>query len=139
MIEALLRPVPVYVKVYANRLVLKRIDAVGEPVTIVPETPFTTERLLIGRFVVATEALKLGFKKVAGDRWSPFGTFARVIIQPKEKLEGGLSEVETRLFHELAAQAGATKVVVWTGDDLSDAAAAERLSGGAFPPAQARR
>jgi rod shape-determining protein MreB len=129
MIEALLRPQPVYVKIYSNKLILKAIGAAGDPVTISPETPFTSERLLIGRFTAAVEAMKRGLKQVSGQRFAPFGVFARIVIQPKEKLEGGLSEVETRLFQEVAQQAGATRAVVWTGNDLSDDEAARLLAG----------
>lgn len=37
-----------------------------------------------------------------------------------ERCEGGLSQVEERVLHELAAGAGARKVVVWVGAELSD-------------------
>jgi rod shape-determining protein MreB len=52
-----------------------------------------------------------------------------VVIHPLEKIEGGLSQVEERLFHELAVGAGASKVVVWAGAPLSDAEVAAKLQG----------
>lgn len=44
-----------------------------------------------------------------------------VVIQPLEMIEDGLSEVEERVLREVAASAGARKVVVWVGHELSDA------------------
>jgi len=42
--------------------------------------------------------------------------------------EGGLSEVEERVLRELAMCAGASKVVVWVGHELSDAEVKEKLN-----------
>jgi len=54
-------------------------------------------------------------------------TIPRVLIQPLEMTEGGLSEVEDRLFRELALGAGARKVVIWVGKELSVIEAQEKL------------
>ena len=37
-----------------------------------------------------------------------------------EMIDGGLSQVEERAFIELATGAGARKVVLWIGHELSD-------------------
>ena len=44
-------------------------------------------------------------------------------------IEGRLSEVEERVLRELAMGAGASKVVVWVGHELSDAEVQEKLDG----------
>lgn len=109
----------VYVQVYPNRFVLKRLEAGARPVTLEADEPFTTERLLVGQFSIAERLLRQGLKAVFPARWLSPGPV--VVVHPMEKVEGGLSEVEDRLFRELAAGAGAWKVVVWTGHELSGA------------------
>jgi len=52
-----------------------------------------------------------------------------VVIQPMEITDGGLSEVEERVFRELAMGAGAAKVVVWLGHELSDLEVKGKLDG----------
>ena len=119
-----LLPKNVYVKVYENRFVLKVLEEGALPVTVNPTESFTTNRLLVGQFAVAESALRKGIKDAFRSRW--LSASPVVLIHPIEKVEGGLSEVEERVFRELAASAGARKVVVWTGPELSDAEA-ERL------------
>jgi rod shape-determining protein MreB and related proteins len=52
----------------------------------------------------------------------------RIVIHPLEMVEGGLSEVEERIFREVAISAGASKVIVWVGKDLNDAEVKEKLN-----------
>jgi rod shape-determining protein MreB and related proteins len=47
----------------------------------------------------------------------------QVVIQPVAMIEGGLSEVEERIFKELALGSGAFKVVLHVGAELSDSEA----------------
>ncbi|MBA6390965.1 hypothetical protein H4J38_09285 [Colwellia sp. BRX10-3] len=72
--------------------------------------PFTTTRLLIGKFFVAESCLKNAVKE-----FGAIGFFKRapkIIIQPHEFLEGGLSEVEDRVLREIALGAGAREAHV---------------------------
>jgi hypothetical protein len=116
----------VYVKVYENRLVLKKLEDGARPITVTANEPFTTKRLLVGQFAAAERSLKRGFKELFSSNWlSPSPV---VVIHPMEKVEGGLSEIEDRIFRELAAGAGARKVVVWLGHELSDAEAKQRAA-----------
>ncbi len=55
--------------------------------------------------------------------------YAPAVIHPLATLEGGLSQVEERLFQELARGAGASKVIVWVGAPLSDAEVLVKLRG----------
>ncbi len=56
-----------------------------------------------------------------------FAAKPRLIIQPLEMTEGGLSMVEERVFLELGAGAGARHVKVHVGERLSAQAAAALL------------
>jgi hypothetical protein len=117
---------PVYVRVSKNRLRLKNIDS-GAEADVMSTPGFTTTRLLVGQFRGAQTALKEAMGKVIGK-----GLFAGspgVVIQPLEMTEGGLSEIEERVFRELAIGAGAAKVIVWLGHELSDSEVRGKLDG----------
>ena len=108
----------VYVKVYENRFVVKLIGSEQAPVTLMSHEKFTTTRLLVGEFAIAEKLLTKGIKDLFQN--SLFPPSPLVVIQPMEKTEEGLSQVEERILKELAAGAGARQVVVWVGDELSD-------------------
>ena len=115
-----------YVLVKRNHFRVRHIESNSEA-SFVAEPPFTTTRLLVGHFVNAESLLKRALKQV-----SKAGLFAgspHVLIQPLEMLEGGLSQVEERVLREAAIGAGASKVVVWVGHQLSDAEVRAKLNG----------
>lgn len=116
----------VYLKVLPNRFELKHIES-GKLVVEISNEPFTTHRLLVGNFTSASRTLKLGMKRLHERRW--FAPSPIVVVQPMQHTDNGLSEVEERVLRELAAGAGARRVIVWVGHELSDAevtAAAKR-------------
>lgn len=117
---------PVYVRVFANRFVLKRLAGAEEtPVTVLSPAAFTTARLLVGEFAIAERVLRQALRNLEKRPWlrsSPV-----VLLHPMEQVQGGLCEVEERIFRELAIGAGARKVVLWIGPELSDAEALARL------------
>ena len=82
--------------------------------------------MLVGNFTAAQSCLK---SLLAQARGSGFALSVVVLIHPLEKIEGGLSQVEERLFRELAVGAGASKVLVWIGATLSDSEVIEKLKG----------
>ncbi|MGB6136004.1 MAG: hypothetical protein WBG74_05440 [Shewanella sp.] len=95
------------VDVYSNKMVL---SSEGRSMTFHSKEPFTTTRLLIGKFYVAEECLKNAVKE-----FGAIGFFKRapkIIIQPHEYLEGGLSDVEDRILREIALGAGAREAHV---------------------------
>jgi hypothetical protein len=95
------------VDVYSNKMVL---SSEGRSMTFHSKEPFTTTRLLIGKFYVAEECLKNAVKE-----FGAIGFFKRapkITIQPHEYLEGGLSEVEDRILREIALGAGAREAHV---------------------------
>ena len=82
--------------------------------------------MLVGDFTAAQECLK---KALSEARGSGFALTTAVVIHPVERIDGGLTQVEERLFYELAVGAGASKVVVWVGAPLSDAEVISKLKG----------
>lgn len=107
----------VYVKVTKNQFWVRHIEHQKEAFETALES-FTTNRLLIGEFTTAEKYLGRAIKKVYEGKW--FSASPVVIIHPLEMIEGGLSQIEERAFMELAAGAGARKVMVWVGHELSD-------------------
>lgn len=114
-----------YVKVRKDVLEAKNLSFDEGWQTMHPPQPFTTERLLVGKFSVAEPALTHLITTVAPRSF--IKQSIRVVLQPMECIEGGLSEVEERLLKELALSAGAFKVVIHTGPELSDQQAKQLL------------
>lgn len=107
----------VYVKVTKNQFWARHIENQKEALETALE-PFTTKRLLVGEFTTAEKHLSAVIEKVHKGKW--FSTSPVAVIHPMEMVDGGLSQIEERVFKELAAGAGAKKVVVWLGHELSD-------------------
>ena len=83
----------VSVDIYKNKMVFM----IGnESKTIFPESPFTTERLLVGTFVPAVECLKSGLKQIGAIGF--LKSKPKLVIAAKELNQGGLSEVEEGVF-----------------------------------------
>lgn len=114
-----------YVRVRRNQFQVRDLES-GMDATVVSQTPFTTARLLIGQFLVAETTLKGALKQIAKGRFLPVSP--RVVIHPMEMVDGGLSEIEDRIFREVAIGAGASKVVVWVGRELNDAEVKEKFN-----------
>ena len=117
---------PLYIRVRKNQFRVRSLESAREA-TFDAQPPFTTARLLIGEFLVAENLLKRAVKEMS--RGGIFAVSPQVLIQPLEMLEGGLSEVEARTLKEVAVGAGASKVVVWVGHELTDTDVRVKLSG----------
>lgn len=115
-----------YVQVRENRLDIRTVDD-GRSFHAVASPPFSHPRMLVGDFTAAEACLKA---LVAKARGSGLVLKTDMIIHPMDKLEGGLTQIESRVFQELAMGAGASKVVVWSGAALGDAEVAARLKDG---------
>jgi hypothetical protein len=114
----------VYVRVTRNQFHVRNLEQMTDA-TVAAQVPFTTARLLIGQFLSAQQTLKRALNQVAKN-----GLLARspsVLIHPLEMVDGGLSKVEERIFREVAIGAGASAVVVWVGQDLTDAEVIRKL------------
>lgn len=87
---------------------------------------FTTARLLVGDFKVAEDLLTKLLKEVQATSY--FSARPRMLIQPLEMTEGGLSPVEERVFLELGGGAGARHVKLHLGPKLDRQAALAAIS-----------
>ena len=61
--------------------------------------PFEHPRLLVHDFQVAEKLLQHAFRVLHKSRW--FAPSPRVIFQPMEKLDGGVTQIEERVYREL--------------------------------------
>jgi rod shape-determining protein MreB len=97
---------PLYVQVRENQFLVRNIndsrsfEKRANPV-------FSHQRMLVGNFTAAQECLK---SLLSDARGSGFALSTPVLIHPLERVDGGLTQIEERLFHELALGAGASKV-----------------------------
>jgi hypothetical protein len=114
----------VYVRVRRNAFRVRDTKS-GAEKTVTSSAPFTTNRLLIGQFTAAAQVLKDALKQLLSA--GLFTPSPSIVIHPLEMTEGGLSEIEERVFREVAIEAGANKVVVWVGHELSDPEVVEKL------------
>ncbi len=114
-----------YIKVAKNRFEIQKVSEQAASEVVSPPEPFSTSRLLVGQFSLAEYYLREGIEKVLPRKMikrSP-----AILIHPVEMTEGGLSEVETRVFRELAFGAGASRVVIWEGESLTPEQVEEKL------------
>ena len=123
MLNALF-PNTMYVRIRRDQFRIRHLES-GVDATVQADPPFTTQRMLIGDFTAAAHALKQALKEIVKGRI--FSVAPHVLMQPLEKMEGGLSEIEDRIIREIAIGAGASKVVVWVGSELSDSQVTEKL------------
>ena len=100
------------------------VQAIGNSVKSMSEkdgykiiNPFSHPRVLISDFQVAEKVLQHAFKLIHQSKY--FTPSPRVVIQPMEKLEGGITGIEERAYRELCLSAGARVVYIHTGAPLS--------------------
>jgi len=74
----------------------------------VPRESFTTNRLLIGNFEAAAELSRQLVSQVRTSRI--LKPILKVVVQPLELIEGGLSYIERKAFRDLGLQTGAKEV-----------------------------
>lgn len=107
----------VYLKIDVNKIWAKQLE--GQTIVeLIADEPFTTERLLIGNFDSALSVAKKAIKQVNLGKQRL--VTPNVVVHPLAYTEGGLSPVEKRMFHDLAALANAY-AMIWEGNELSDA------------------
>jgi rod shape-determining protein MreB and related proteins len=82
--------------------------------------PFLHPRSLFSDFSSAEHVLKHFVKRISSN--SAFRSNPMIVMHVAEPLEGGLTQIESRVMSELAIGAGAAKVVIWEGAALTDEA-----------------
>ncbi|MDP1979133.1 rod shape-determining protein [Undibacterium sp.] len=80
--------------------------------------PFAHPRSLVSDFTVAEQLIKAFLSRLMGG--SIFKMSPEIVIHPQGSPDGGFTQVENRAFRELGLGAGAAKVILWQGDDLTD-------------------
>ncbi len=103
----------IYVRIYTNRMRLRRAES-GDEVDLNATEAFSHQRSVIGDFAAADKLLKSGMKSLKKL------TRPIAVMHAIELAEGGLTALEHRALSELALGAGASKVIVWEGTELSD-------------------
>lgn len=77
---------------------------------------FSSKRLLLGDYPAAEILIKELFVQVKSASWLQS---ARIVIQPLEMTEGGLSWVEEKTFNELGLSVGARQIKLHCSADLT--------------------
>ncbi|MFT7223082.1 MAG: rod shape-determining protein MreB [Cellvibrionaceae bacterium] len=100
------------------------IEAIGNSVKVLGKDKghkivnhFSHPRLSVNDFQLAEKVLMHAIRVLHKNKL--FAPSPRIIVQPMEKLEGGITEIEKRVFRELCLGAGAREVFIHTGAELS--------------------
>lgn len=93
----------VYIRLFENKIELHYLSS-GQIITRTAVQPFSNERLLIASFNNAEALIREILTEIQGKKLltSPL----IVLLQPMEKIEGGISEVEKMVFQDLAMHIG---------------------------------
>ena len=89
--------------------------------------PFSNQRLLVADFAAAERLLQHAIGQLLPKRFMRLSLPPQLLIQPLERLEGGLSQVEERILLELGLGSGARKVRLHLGSELDNAGVLAKL------------
>ncbi|WP_432719608.1 hypothetical protein R0381_000254 [Jeongeupia wiesaeckerbachi] len=103
-----------YIKISKNTITIRCIET-QEQATATSE--FSSNRLLVGNFTNADKTIKELVSRVTARR---FYKIPVAVIHPLEMVDGGLSQIEERIFKELALSSGARKAYIHLGPLLND-------------------
>jgi len=103
-----------YVKIKKDSFDVRCANS-GRSIVLNATRPFSTKPLMIGEFSVAEKLLGEAFSQFPKSLISPIA-----VIHPLDMIDNKLSEVEEKVLHEVAMSAGARKVKIWIGDELTD-------------------
>ncbi|WP_229632236.1 hypothetical protein [Pseudoduganella violaceinigra] len=92
---------------------MKNVDS-DQSLVVERNTEFASPRMLIADFTMAEYQLKAAIKSLRRGFLPP-----QVLIHPMEQIEGGVTQVEYRIFYELALGTGASKAGIHVGQPLS--------------------
>jgi rod shape-determining protein MreB len=110
--HAMFFPDILYVQVFASRFLVSNVRS-GRTVAVVRDPASVSPRMLIADFSVAQQQLKDTIRSVRRGIRRP-----EILIHPMERIEGGVTQVEHRVFAELGMGAGGAKVGVYCGPTL---------------------
>lgn len=115
-----------YLKLNCNQMHLSHLQS-GREVHLQADPAFSNPRLLVADFVAAQHLLQRGIAALLPRRWPGLSRAPQLLIQPLERLEGGLSQVEERILLELGLSCGARKVRLHLGAELDSAGVIAKL------------
>jgi hypothetical protein len=102
-----------YVQIFADRFVATNVDS-GQIRDLPRDPQSVSPRMLIGDFTVAQHQLQGLVKAVRRGLRAP-----QLLVHPMERIDGGITQVEHRVFLELGLGSGASRVAVHAGPILS--------------------
>ena len=108
-----------YLKLFCDRLQLRDLQQQRD-LELLASPPFSHPRLLVGDFANAERVLKQAIDTLLPKRFLRLRLAPRLVIQPMERLEGGLTVLEQRVLLELGHGCGARSVRIHIGNELSD-------------------
>src|SRR5262245_34926287 len=106
-----------YIQIRRDRITVRDVHT-GLSHTEAPPSPFTSQRLLVGDFVVASKLLESMVGRLYGHSLVAFRVPA--VVHQLEMADGGLSPVEERVLLELADSARCDVALIHVGAELSD-------------------
>lgn len=107
-----------YLKLSCDHLHLRHLQS-GREFALPAVPAFSSARMLVADFSAAQHALKQALATLQPRRWLTLPP--SLLIQPLERLEGGLSSIEERILLELGMGCGARRVRLYVGAELDDA------------------
>lgn len=103
----LLNPHIIYLKLYENRVVLRNVT-LNKTIELFAIDKFSNARMVVANFYNAEKTVREALSQIQARKLiSPLLQF---VIQPMEKVEDGICEVERRAFYDLAVDSGAKYV-----------------------------
>ena len=115
-----------YLKLSCNQMHLTHLQN-GRELHLLADPPFSNQRLLVAAFAVAERLLQRAIAELLPTRLLRLSRPPQLLIQPLERLEGGLSQVEERILLELGLGCGARKVRLHMGPELDSAGVLAKL------------
>lgn len=109
-----------YLKLFCDRLQLRHLQQQRD-LDLYANPPFSHPRLLVADFASAERTLKQAIDTLLPKGFLGLRLAPRLLIQPMERLEGGLTALEQRVLLELGHGCGARTLRIHVGDELSDA------------------
>ena len=119
----------------SNNKVQQTVYAVGkdalqakkEHQDLILKNGFEHPRVVIGEFAIAEKTVQHFLRQL--DKQAIFRIRPVVILHPLGNYDGGLSSIEINALKEIAIGAGARKVFIWQGRELTD----HEIKTGTFP------
>jgi hypothetical protein len=115
-----------YLKLSCNQMHLSHLQS-GRELRLQADPGFSNPRLLVADFSAAEQLLRRAMAELLPKRFMRLSLPPHLLIQPLERLEGGLSQIEERILLELGLGCGARKVRLHLGNELDNAGVLAKL------------